>query len=431
MKRMLMIALLGTPALGITQQLTLPDAINIALKNSLDIQIAKNNVARNAVLNNYGVAGGLPTVSATATDNEQITTINQEFANASRNTKRSNVATNNLSASATGSILLFNGYRVVATKDRLEELEKQSEQLLNAQIQNTMAGVMLAYYDIVRQQSYVKTIQQSIAVSQQKLDIVKVQQSVGLANNADLFQVQLDLTALQQTLQSQDLIIKQAKTELLRQLTLQADSSIAVADTILVERGILFETIFNRLATNPDIVAAEQQIRINELIVKETAAQRYPSVRFNGGYNFIYNKSAAGDTRLNNSYGPVAGLNVTIPIYNGSALKRQQQAATYDVRNADLQRRGVVRDYEANMVKTYQSYSITLQQLEVEQANYKIAQQLLDLVMQKFQLKQSTILEVREAQKSFEDAGYRLVNLNFAAKSAEIELKRLASMLAL
>jgi outer membrane protein TolC len=124
-------------------------------------------------------------------------------------------------------------------------------------------------------------------------------------------------------------------------------------------------------------------------------------------------------------------LNVTVPIYNGGAFKRQQQAAEYDVKNADLQRRGLLRDYNAGMIKTYQSYATTLQQLETEQANYRIAQQLLDLVLQKFQLKQATIVEVRQAQQSFEDAGYRLVNLNFAAKSSEIELKRLANMLAL
>jgi outer membrane protein len=36
---------------------------------------------------------------------------------------------------------------------------------------------------------------------------------------------------------------------------------------------------------------------------------------------------------------------------------------------------------------------------------------------------------VREAQRSFEDAGYRLVNLNYAAKASEIELRRLSSRL--
>jgi hypothetical protein len=34
--------------------------------------------------------------------------------------------------------------------------------LLNAQIQNTIAAVMVKYYDVVRQQGYIKTLQQSI-----------------------------------------------------------------------------------------------------------------------------------------------------------------------------------------------------------------------------------------------------------------------------
>ena len=45
------------------QILRLPDAVNIALKNSLDIQLNKNIVEVNTVLNNYGVAGGLPFVT--------------------------------------------------------------------------------------------------------------------------------------------------------------------------------------------------------------------------------------------------------------------------------------------------------------------------------------------------------------------------------
>ena len=44
-------------------------------------------------------------------------------------------------------------------------------------------------------------------------------------------------------------------------------------------------------------------------------------------------------------------------------------------------------------------------------------------MLQKFQLSQATILELNAAQKSFEDAAYRLTNLSYAAKIAEVELK--------
>jgi outer membrane protein TolC len=134
MRKILVILLLICFQTQAQQQLALEEAINIALKNSFDIQLARNNVDANTILNNYGVAGGLPTVSATGTDNEQITTLNQKLSNGT-NTNRTGVTANNLNANVTGSILLYNGMRVVSTKNRLEVLQHQSEQLLNSQIQ--------------------------------------------------------------------------------------------------------------------------------------------------------------------------------------------------------------------------------------------------------------------------------------------------------
>ena len=163
MKRFFFILfLLQTTCICFSQTLTLQDAINIALKNSLDIQLQKNNVEISTINNHIGVAGGLPVVTANAADNEQVTKVNQKL-NTGELIQRNAAAGNNLSANVTGSILLFNGSRVVAAKNRLEQLQSQSEKLLNAQVQNIMASVMTGYYDIVRQQAYIKTIDQSIA----------------------------------------------------------------------------------------------------------------------------------------------------------------------------------------------------------------------------------------------------------------------------
>ena len=415
---------------GAQNILRLPDAINIALKNSLDVQLSKNLIEANTILNNYGVAGGLPLVTGSLADNEQVTNISQKL-NTGVSIKRNAVVTNIAVVGVTGSILLYNGNRVVATKGRLAMLVKQSGQQLNAQIQNILAGVMTAYYDIVRQQGYIKTIDRSIEASQQQLDIVKARQSVGLANNADFFQAQIDLNALVQTKQSQQLIVGQGKTELLRQLTLNPDSLITIEDTILVNNNIKLAEVLNSLNKNADIVAADEQININEFITKETAALRYPSLRATTGFNFSRNQAAAGQLLLNQSYGPSVGISLGIPIYNGSVFKRQQRVAEIEVRNAGLNKQLLVRDYSSQVVKSYQAYSSTLLQLQTEQENYKLSNQLLDVVLQRFKFKQATIVDVKNAQQSFEASGYRLVNLNFSAKSAEIELDRLANKLSL
>lgn len=427
-----LLLLTGAPAIcsnsADSLQITLDEAISIALKNSLEIQIAKNDVEANTLLNNYGVAGGLPTVNANASNTEQIQNITQELQTGA-GTKRRGAEGNNTSAGITASLLLYNGKRVVATKKRLAELQYQSSEVLNSQIQNTIAAVMTSYYDVVRQLSYINTVKFSIAASQKRLEIIEVRKTAGMANNADLFQAQIDLNTLNQTLITQQLAVDVAKSELLRLLALDPKSPVAIKDTILVEQGLQIDNVLDKLAANADIKAAENQIRISELIVKETAALRYPTVRLNLGYNYTRNQSTAGFTLLNKVTAPSAGVTLAVPIYNGGAFKRQQQAAQINSSSAKTQKQILVRDYSAQAVKMFQTYQSSLEQLESQKANYKLSQQLLNLTLQRFQLIQATIIDVREAQRSFEEAGYRLINLNYAAKSSEIELKRLTNTL--
>lgn len=411
-----------------SQSLSLQDAINIALKKSLDIQLLKNNVEISQVNNNIGIAGGLPVVTATATDNEQSTNVHQEL-NTGTIIKRNGAVGNTLTSGIAAGILLYNGSHVVATKSRLEQLQLQSEQYLNSEVQNTMASVITSYFDIVRQQAYIKTIDKSIDVAQQQLDIVKTQQSVGYANDADLFQSQINLNNLLQQREAQLLVIDQAKTGLLLLLNLKPDSLINISDTILVDKTIILGNILDNISRNADIIAADEQIKINQFIVKETAAQRYPSLRAAGGYNFNRSQTAAGNVLLNRSVGPYVGFTLGIPIYNGSIYKRQQKVAEINVENASLQKDIVIRNYSAQAVQTFQAYISSIQQLDSQKVNVELAQKLIDLTLYRFRLHAATIVELTQAQQSYQQAAYAYTNLSFAAKSSEIELKRLINQI--
>ena len=413
------------------QKLTLVDAISIALKNSYDVELVRNQLAISNINNNPGVAGALPTVNLNASDNEQIISINQKFPDANRNTQRNNVGSNILQVGVTGSMLLYNGNRIVTTQKRLAQLELLNKNVLNAQLQNTMALVSVRYYEIVRQQELLKTIQKSIDVFQKRFDVLEARQQAGLANNADIYQAKLDLNQQKQALQTQYLIIKQSKADLLQSMVQAPDSVIVVEDKIAIDKTLSLENIKATLPSNPDYLAAATQITINQLIEKETAALRMPSLRATTGFNLNSNKSAAGFILLNQSYGPFFGVNLSVPLYNGSVFKRQGQVAAINTRSAKLQQENLALTLETNAVKTFNAYTNAITQMQTEADNYALSGQLLDLVMQKFELAQATIIEVRQAQQSFENAGYRLVNLQYTAKIAEIELNRLGSKLAL
>jgi outer membrane protein len=118
-----------------------------------------------------------------------------------------------------------------------------------------------------------------------------------------------------------------------------------------------------------------------------------------------------------------------MPIYTGTANVRQLQVAKINSENAQLQRESVIQNYKNSASKAWEAYISTIQLIDNEQKNYQIAQKLLNLITQRFQLGQGTIIDIREAQRSFENSGYRLNNLNYNAKVAEITLKQIANQL--
>jgi len=404
--------------------ITLKSAIDTTLKNNFDIHIAANIVEISKINNTAGMAGGLPNVSASVVDNESAVDVYQKL-NTGVEITKSNATSNVLTSSLTAGILLFNGSRVIATRERLHDLQKQSELQLNLQIQNSIASVMSNYYDIVRQLEYLKIIQTLLDVSEKKLEIVSERKKVGMANDADYLQALIDVNTVTQNLTSQQLLIDQTKTELLQLMSIKSYYSYQVKDSIIVDKSIELSTIINYLQQNPQYLASEQQVRINEQVVKEVSTLRYPTLKLNTGLNFNRSQNGAGLTLVNQNFGPYAGVSLQVPIYNGNIYKIQKETAIYNVDNAKLQLQSLFNALTAGAVKTYQAYSTSLQQLDSQAKSLDLSKKLINVVLQRFKVNQATILDVKAAQASYESTGYQLVNLSYSAKIAEIELKRL------
>lgn len=415
--------------LAAQNNLSLKEAVTIAIQNSYDIKLVENNVSIAKNNNNYGVAGGLPTVTATGTNNNTLTTIHQTFPDPSRNTTRGGVDGSTLNGGLTATMILFNGYRVAATKDRLASIEKQTEAVLQTQMLNTSSTVMQQYYNVLRQAAFLKTIEKSIEASEERVAIVKTRQAIGVANQADLLQSSLDLNALIQAKQNQLLVLEQVKADLYNSMVVPANSNYIFTDSIQVDQKLSLSDVESKMKEHPLLQSAQQLINVNQFLEKETKALTYPTLRANTGFNYNSNKSTAGFILLNESYGPFLGFNLSIPIYAGSASKRAVKNAQINTLSAKLQYDNTAQDLATELFKTYQNYQNSLKQTPIELENYQMSEALLALVMDKFKLGQATIVDVKQAQQSFETAGFRLTSLKFSAKIAEIELKRLSNQL--
>jgi outer membrane protein TolC len=403
--------------------------VTIAIQNSYDIKLVENSLSIAQNNNNYGVAGGLPTVTANGTNNNTLTTINQTFPDASRNTTRNGVDGSTLNGGLSATMILFNGYRIAATKDRLASIQKQTEAVLQTQMLNTSSTVMQQYYNVIRQLAFLKTIEKSIEASEQRVAIVKTRQELGVANQADLLQSSLDLNALLQAKQNQLLVLDQVKADLYNSMVVPANSNYIFTDSIQVDQKMILSDVESKMKAHPLLQSAQQLINVNQFLEKETKALMYPTLRANTGFNYNSNKSAAGFILLNESYGPFLGFNLSIPIYAGSTSKRAYKNAQINTVSAKIQYDNTAQDLATELFKTYQNYQNSIKQTPTEIQNYEMSDALLTLVMDRFKLGEATIVDVKQAQQSFETAGFRLTSLRFSAKIAEIELKRLSNQL--
>lgn len=403
---------------------TLRNAIDTALRNNLDIRMAENDADIARINNTYGVAGGLPVVSATAGEYISGTSSNQQFTDGT-SSSISNKGENALNAGVSAGIVLFNGFRVTATKERLSRLQDLGEIQLNQEIQNIIADIMVLWYDIIRQQNYLKIIQSTLDVSKQKLDIVNVRNSVGMADAVVILQAQTDVNSAEQLLALQQMNLEQNKADLLLLMNAKKAFPFVITDSIIVDKTLQLDSILDYLERNPEYLSAEQQILIDQQALKEVTSQRYPSVKLNAGYDFYQSNMNKGTLSMNQYYGPSAGVSLQVPIFNGGIYKTQQDVAKIKVENSTLEKENLYNSLTTQATKLFRSYSTTLQQIDSQRKNFEMTQKLVEVVLQNFNYSQATILDVKTAQSSFENAAYLLVNLLYSAKVSEIELKRL------
>jgi outer membrane protein len=103
--------------------------------------------------------------------------------------------------------------------------------------------------------------------------------------------------------------------------------------------------------------------------------------------------------------------------------------AEIHVRNEDVQKDILLRNFGALAVQTYRAFLSALEQRDSQKVNLLPARKLVHLVLQRFQLYAATMIELIQAEQSFQNPAYTLMNVTSAAKSSEIELKRLINRL--
>ena len=432
MKRSLLlivISLAFSPAVWNQPLLTVEEAIANALKNNFEIRLAKNDSAAAALDYQFRNAAVLPRLSANAgltlNNNDQY----QKFTDGAIR-QRKGIRSENLSTSVSLNWTLFNGGRLYATRDRLTALLEVSKLDVKTNIINTVAQVINGYYAIVQQKQQLRAIEEQLNINNERVRLAEYKLTIGVGTKPDVLQSKVDLNATKAAQLQQQTNIALLKEQLNTIMGLGTGQTYEVTDSIpFLERIALQEARQTMIGSNPSLLLASKQIDVARYQLREAKAERWPQLNLNTNYNF----NRLDNIAVVNPFQPLfsrnnglnMGISTSIPLFNQFTTKRNIRAATLSLQNRQLvfdQQRNQV---DLQLVQAYNEYTAQQKALALEEENIALAKENVDIVLEVYRLNATTLLQLKEAQKSLQDAQTRLIQARFLTKRAETELLRI------
>jgi outer membrane protein TolC len=416
---------------SIAQKLiTAEEAVSIALKNNYGILISGNESEISRVNNTAGNAGMLPNISANASDNYSINTIKQVAADGTES-NYNNVRTNTLNAAVSLNWTVFDGGKMFITKSKLNEIQAKGELQYKETVLQTMYDVITAYYFIVKQKQQLASINNALLYNEERVKIFQTSFNAGLSPKTNLLQAKIDLNVNRENAISQEHTITIAKRNLNQLLSRNIDSvSYEVIDSFYFNYNPDKSEIIKKItANNASVLMFQKQIEINSLAIKELNASRLPKLNFNAGYGFNQSDYTKGNLSINRNFGPQIGASISIPLFQGGSINRQISIARLELKSSETAFEGVKTEVNTQLNNALEDFENQKELLNIENENSELARENLDIAMQRLRFGQTTSLEVKLAQESYENSQTRLINFKYSLKIAETKLKQLIAEL--
>jgi outer membrane protein len=329
-------------------QLSLQDAIELALENNLDIAIQRYNpwIAETNILKAKGGAdfslGNIPSVTfdplvtANTTISNDFIPVNNPFLTGSglglsaiaahqttmnfgysqgfatgtnfsltfdntRQSSNSSANTFNPSIQSTLSVSftqqLLNGFGIlVNTRSiRISKLNKQiSDAQFLQQVITSITAVQNAYWELAYARENVKVGEQSVVLAQQLYDDNKKQVEIGTMAPLDVVQAEANVATAQQTLINDQTLQLQDQTNLIYLITKNANDAavlnaeIVPTDTLSPSLSqpvpTLDDAVRRALGERPDVRQAQFTVQEDEINVKSTRNALLPILELTGSY---------------------------------------------------------------------------------------------------------------------------------------------------
>ena len=335
---------------------------------------------------------------------------------------------NNSTGSASVSLgwTIFNGFNVVTTYKKLNELKQLGELNTQLSIENYVAGIISVYNAYIQQMQLVNNKQYAVTLSKERLRIDEERYLLGSSSKLQVLQSKVYLNADSSSLSKQIETMRATQIQLNELMAVDnLGSEFSITDTTInVIPDLLYEKLLEDTKTNnTNLLIAQSNKIVSEYDYKLAVSRIYPYLNFSTGYGYTLNKYSTGsyDQQVTGSFN--YGLTLGMNLFDGFNARRNIRNSSIDIKNKELKYSEVEQGVIADLITIYNAYRNNLRLITLEEQNLETATENQSIAMERYKLGDLSGIDLREVQKSLLDARESLLSIQYQAKLAEISLK--------
>lgn len=382
------------------EDLSIEDAIRLGIAQNFDIIIANKNIDISKNNNTWGQAGRYPTIDLNF---QQGNNISDQSNNPTAFIKKA-IRSHSLQSGLTLNWTLFNGFKVLANKEKLELLEEQSEGNASVIVENTIQSIILSYYTSKLQLEKISLLKSILKLSEDKYKHQKIKQEMGVAVTIDILQYKSAYLTDSSSLVSQELAYKNSIRNLNLLMGNSIDKTWNLTSKLNTDMPIYDEKeLVNKMESNSNNLKNQYiNLELSKKELKLAKANLYPVLSFNASVQNTNSSFFLGNLSQNGSNVNYFGnFTLSFRLFNGGNIRRA-------IRNLDIQQEIT----NINLDKT--KFQLN-QELKIHLENYNTRITILDINKKAFEVSKQNleIAELRENKGVINSFDLRDVEMNY------------------
>ncbi len=397
--------LLSTTGAFAQLQLTLDEAIEIALNDNPTIQVADMEIERYDYVIAATKGNKLPQLSIDSYYNYNI--VAQQM---SKTLQFAADGTSSVSATANLTLPLYApGIQRTLQLNRTQ-MEIAVESARSSKI-TMVAEVKKAFYNILLAEQSLEVLEESSAISKKSVDDTQVMFDNGLTSEYDLLTAQVQYSNLQPTIVQTRNSVEVAKLLLKMYLSLPEQTEIELSGSLDDMRDSVFngtDNLSTDISQNSDIITLELQSKLLADQLKLTNSSRLPTLAAYGSIAYAGSEVAAIDMATFTANGteyfgqtPVnVGVSLSIPIFSGLTNINNAKQIKNQMKQLELQKSYAEQAKIVEVKSSINSLFTAREKMFSEEATMAQATKAYNISKTRYDAGVGTMLELNSAQLS-------------------------------